>query len=164
MPQIWKIQYATVNLSALFSPVFGNTPAVFKVGTDSQDDRLVVHSRAVQMAALCSAASEEFNSKIPKECHLSFCQCVIIELLPETIDILHPADSPLKAMANKGLIWLVETQIKSRRFDKYVGNTGDIVPINLCKSERMKKDRMICSAFAHWSFIRSDKKCMVLDL
>ena len=55
-------QFKTVFKNALFSPVFGNTPAVFKVGTDSQDDRLVVHSRAVQMAALCSAASEEFNS------------------------------------------------------------------------------------------------------
>ena len=73
------------------------------------------------MAALCRAASEEFNINLPKDYDISFCA--------ETIDILHHTASQLSMMAQKGLIWLVEKQIKSRRFDKYVGNTGDIVPL-----------------------------------
>lgn len=103
--------------------MFGQDLVVFKVATDPKDDRLVLHSRAVQMAALCLAASEEFNSQLPKEYHLSFCECVVIELLPEQIDILHSPGSQISNMAHQGNIWVVEKQIKGRRFDKFVGNT-----------------------------------------
>ena len=67
-------------------------------------------------------------------------------------------------MAQQGLGWLVEKQIKARRFDKYVGNTGDIIPIEQCKNDRMKKDRTICTAFAHWTYVPSKQQCLVLDL
>ena len=130
--------------NALFSPVFKTAPVVVKVARDSQDDRIVLHCRVVQMAAFCSAASQEFNCKIPTEYHLTFCDCVIIELLPEPIDIVHKPNSPLKLMAEQGLVWFIEKQIKGRRFDKCVGNNGVIIPVVQCKNERMKKDRVKC--------------------
>ena len=58
-------QFKTGHKIALFLDVFEKSPVVF--------DRLALNIRDVQIAALCSAASEEFNSILPKMYHISFC-------------------------------------------------------------------------------------------
>ena len=64
-------QFKKVFKNALFPPVFDSMLVVFKVAANQEDDRLILHTRSVQMAALCIAASVEFNSLCRKNtiCH-----------------------------------------------------------------------------------------------
>ena len=88
-----------------------------------------------------------------------------MELLPESIDLLHPDHShPLQKMLAQGAIWVVERQIRSTKFKKVISSTGNIVDVNDCTTNIAKNDHAIATAFAHWSWASSQGRVMFLDI
>eukprot|EP00474_Spongospora_subterranea_P007833 CRZ08291.1 hypothetical protein [Spongospora subterranea] len=114
--------------------------------------------------ALAAAAAIEFNRALDRKFHIQFCDSVIVELLPESVDLVAKPGSQLQKMCQRGVIWIVERQLRSKAFVKLVSNTGAIIQAQECRSARAKKDKMIATAFAHWSWIHSKRRCMFMDL
>ena len=74
------------------------------------------------------------------------------------------ANEPMQQMLQKGVVWVVERQLKSKYFQKCVSNTGEILGLEEWQNDRSKTDRIVATSFAHSSYERSGGNCMFLDL
>eukprot|EP00474_Spongospora_subterranea_P007848 CRZ08306.1 hypothetical protein [Spongospora subterranea] len=77
---------------------------VYKVSRDTRNDSLGLHGRSVQNMALAAAAAIEFDRTLDRKFHIQFCDSVIVELLPESVDLVAKPGSQLQKMCQRGVI------------------------------------------------------------